>query len=68
MHAGAQVLDVRDPAEFAAQHLRGSVNIGLNGAYATWAGTILDQRQLIVLIANPGQEAWEASGMTPIIA
>lgn len=56
MHAGAQVLDVRDPVEFATAHLAGSVNIGLGGAYATWAGTLLGQQQPIVVIANPGQE------------
>jgi len=37
---GGQVLDTRDPAEFAAAHLAGSLNIGLGGQYATWAGTI----------------------------
>src|SRR2546428_13333588 len=36
---GAQVLDTRDPVEFAAAHLAGSINIGLGGQYATWAGT-----------------------------
>jgi hypothetical protein len=41
--AGAQILDTRDPAEFAAAHLAGSVNIGLGGQYATWAGTILSR-------------------------
>jgi rhodanese-related sulfurtransferase len=55
-NAGAQVLDVRQPADFARQHLAGSVNISLSGAYATWAGTVLDQHQPIVLISEPGQE------------
>jgi len=54
--AGAQVLDVRDPAEFARAHLRGSLNIGLGGEYATWAGTVLDPERLVVLIAEPGRE------------
>ena len=53
---GAQFLDVRDPAEFAKGHLAGSVNIGLGGQYATWAGTILDRSKLIVIIAEPGRE------------
>lgn len=34
---GAQVVDTRDPDEFGAAHLTGSINIGLNGQYATWA-------------------------------
>ena len=54
--AGAQVLDVRDAGEFAAAHLAGSINIGLGGQYATWAGTILNRESAIVLIADPGRE------------
>jgi hydroxyacylglutathione hydrolase len=53
---GAQLLDVRDPAEFAAAHLAGSINIGLGGQYATWAGTVLSREQPIVIIADPGRE------------
>lgn len=54
--AGATLLDVRDPAEFAHRHLRGSINIGLAGQYATWAGTLLDRDKPIVIIAEPGRE------------
>ena len=53
---GAQVLDTRDPAEFAAAHLAGSINIGLGGQYATWAGTVLNREHPIVIIADPGHE------------
>jgi rhodanese-related sulfurtransferase len=53
---GAQVLDSRDPAEFAAAHLTGSINIGLGGQYATWAGTVLSREKPIVIIADPGRE------------
>jgi hydroxyacylglutathione hydrolase len=53
---GAQILDTRDPAEFAAAHLAGSINIGLAGQYATWAGTLLDRDHPIVIIADPGRE------------
>jgi hydroxyacylglutathione hydrolase len=54
---GAQVLDVRDAAEYARAHLIGSLNIGLNGNYATWAGTILDKDKPIVIVAEPAKEA-----------
>jgi glyoxylase-like metal-dependent hydrolase (beta-lactamase superfamily II) len=54
--AGAQVIDVRDPDEFSKAHLAGSLNIGLVGQYATWAGTLLNREKPIVLIANPGRE------------
>jgi len=53
---GAQILDTRDPDEFAAAHLKGSINIGLSGQYATWVGTILDRTHPIVIIADPGRE------------
>ncbi len=53
---GAQILDTRDAAEFAAAHLAGSINIGLGGQYATWAGTVLDREHPIVIIADPGRE------------
>lgn len=57
---GAQVLDTRDPASFAAAHLAGSINIGLVGQYATWAGTILSRERPIVLVTDPGAETESA--------
>jgi hydroxyacylglutathione hydrolase len=57
---GGQLLDTRDPVEFAAAHLQGSINIGLGGQYATWAGTILSRERPIVIIADPGREGESA--------
>jgi hydroxyacylglutathione hydrolase len=57
---GAQVLDTREPEEFATAHLEGSINIGLSGQYATWAGTVLSREKAIVIIANPGRESESA--------
>jgi hydroxyacylglutathione hydrolase len=54
--AGAHILDVRDPVEYANGHLAGSVNIGLGGQNATWAGPVLDRAKPIVIIAEPGRE------------
>jgi glyoxylase-like metal-dependent hydrolase (beta-lactamase superfamily II) len=54
--AGAQILDTRDAEEFGAAHLAGSINIGLGGQYATWAGTMLDHEHPIVIIAAPGRD------------
>ncbi len=53
---GAQVLDTREPEEFATAHLAGSINVGLNGQYATWAGTILNREHPIVIVAAPDRE------------
>jgi hydroxyacylglutathione hydrolase len=54
--AGAQILDVRDSAEYAKGHLAGSINVGLGGQFATWAGTVLDRAKPIVIVAEPGRE------------
>ena len=53
---GAQILDTRDPTEFSTAHVKGSVNVGLDGQFATWAGTILSGDEPIVIIADPGRE------------
>ncbi len=58
--AGAQLLDTREAGEFAAAHLAGSINIGLGGQYATWAGTVLKHDAPIVIIADPGREGESA--------
>jgi hydroxyacylglutathione hydrolase len=53
---GTQLLDTREPADFEGAHLRGAVNVGLGGSYATWCGTVLEQEKPIVLITDPGHE------------
>ncbi|HEX4822434.1 MAG TPA: MBL fold metallo-hydrolase [Acidimicrobiales bacterium] len=53
---GAQVLDTRSPDEFALAHVRGSVNVGLDGRFAEFAGAVLDPRSGIVLVCDPGAE------------
>jgi hydroxyacylglutathione hydrolase len=54
--SGVQVLDSRDPNDFAAAHLAGSINVGLGGQFASWAGTVLNRERPIVVIADPGRE------------
>lgn len=56
VNRGAQVVDARDPEDFAREHLRGTMNIGLDGKYATWAGSLLDLERPILLITGPHQE------------
>lgn len=53
---GAQLLDVREAADFEGAHFAGSLNIGLKGKYATWCGSMLSHDQPIVVIAEPGTE------------
>jgi hydroxyacylglutathione hydrolase len=55
--AGAQVLDTRSNDDFAGGHLPGSLWVGLDGRFASWAGTILDLDRSVLLIGEPGTEA-----------
>jgi len=59
--AGAQLLDTREPGEFAAAHLAGSINVGLSGQYATWVGTVLRHDKPVVIVAAPGTERESAT-------
>ncbi len=54
--AGAQVVDVREAPEFAAGHLPGSVNVGLEGRFATWAGSVLGKDTPLLLVTPAGRE------------
>jgi hydroxyacylglutathione hydrolase len=54
--AGAVVVDARDPEEFAQGHLNGSINIGLNGRYAEFAGSVVAPDVDVVLVTQPGFE------------
>jgi glyoxylase-like metal-dependent hydrolase (beta-lactamase superfamily II)/rhodanese-related sulfurtransferase len=50
---GAVLLDSREITDFAAGHLRGAVNIGLQGRFAEWAGDVLPPNRDIVLVGDP---------------
>lgn len=54
--AGAVLVDGRGPEDFALGHLRGAVNIGLQGRYAEFAGSVLPSDVDIVLFTEPGEE------------
>src|SRR5256714_7976488 len=58
---GAQLLDTREQAEFEGAHIRGALNIGLGGSFATWSGTLLDPERPVILVAEPGQEVEAAT-------
>ena len=55
-HEGAVVLDARDDTAFAAGHLRGSINVGLGGRFAEYAGEVMRPGTPIVLVTAPGHE------------
>src|SRR5258708_3204192 len=49
----ARGLGTRAPVDFPAAHAAGSINIGLGGQYATWAGTVLSRDRPILVIPDP---------------
>jgi hydroxyacylglutathione hydrolase len=53
---GAVLVDGRTPEEFNQGHLRHAINIGLNGRYAEFAGSVLPSGADIVLLTEPGHE------------
>lgn len=57
---GHVLLDVRSCAEFGAAHVPGSVNIGLGGQFAMWAGSLIPLNAAIVIIAGTGDQVDES--------
>ena len=53
---GALVLDTRTADKFEKVFIKGAVNIGLNGTYAVWVGTLIDINAQLVIIAEKGKE------------
>ena len=53
---GAVVLDTRAPEDFALGHLVGSLNIGMAGRYAEFAGGVITPETQLVIVADAGSE------------
>lgn len=56
---GAQLVDVRPVADFAAGHIPGAISIPLRGQFATWLGWLLPDDIPIVFVAGPKQDLGE---------
>lgn len=53
----AVVLDTRAPQTFAKGFVPNSINIGVDGSFAVWVGTLIpDVKQEILIIADEGRE------------
>jgi len=59
--AGTTLLDVRRSAAYGTGHLPGSLNLGLSGQFASWAGTLVPAAVPIVLVAEDEDEVREAA-------
>jgi hydroxyacylglutathione hydrolase len=53
---GAVLVDTRDAGSFATGTIAGSVNVGLEGRYAQYVGSVVRPDEEIVLLAEPGTE------------
>ncbi|MEU6536949.1 MBL fold metallo-hydrolase [Streptomyces sp. NPDC047000] len=53
---GAVVLDARSPQDFAAGHLRGSVNVPADGRFAEQSGMVVAPDQDVIVIAPQDRE------------
>lgn len=54
---GAVILDTRDPQDFAEAFIPNSINIGIDGSFAVWVGTMIpDVKQEILVVAEKGKE------------
>lgn len=58
--AGAVLVDTRDAADFAAGYLTGSVDVGLDGRFAEYAGSVIPVGSRIVVVAADAEVAEEA--------
>jgi glyoxylase-like metal-dependent hydrolase (beta-lactamase superfamily II)/rhodanese-related sulfurtransferase len=54
---GAAVIDTRDAVAFATGHLRGAINVGLDGRFAEYVGSVVTPDTPIVLVSYPGTDA-----------
>jgi glyoxylase-like metal-dependent hydrolase (beta-lactamase superfamily II) len=59
--AGAIVLDTRPAAQFGAGHVPGSLQIGLQGQYASWAGILVGLGPQLVIVAEDEKSAEEST-------
>lgn len=54
------VLDVRSAADFGAGHVPGSLNLGLGGQFAIWAGCLIPLQAPVLLIGDSEEKVEEA--------
>jgi len=58
--AGAVLLDVRPSAAYGNGHLAGSLNVGLRGQFASWAGSLVAAGRPVIVVAEDEEGAREA--------
>ena len=49
------IIDTRSPESYASGHLRGSINVGLDGRFAEYAGDIIRPGQSVIVVGDSGR-------------
>jgi len=57
---GCVILDTRSSDQFGAGHVPGSLNIGLGGQFASWAGSLIRLNDPIIIVAENEEQVKEA--------
>lgn len=53
----AVIIDTREAQEFSKGFIPNSINIGIDGSFATWVGTLIPSvKQELLIVAHPGRE------------
>ncbi|MCH8902397.1 MAG: MBL fold metallo-hydrolase [Bacteroidetes bacterium] len=50
------IIDTREHDVFEQAFIKGSINIGLDGRFAEWMGTLFKPEQLVILVTEVGKE------------
>ena len=53
---GAQIVDARQPVDFAAGHIPGSLSIALRPVFATWLGWLANPQRPVIIVRSPDQD------------
>ena len=53
LEEGAQIIDVRHEHTFVKEHIKGSLFFGLDGSFASWVGTLLEDLNTPILLVTP---------------
>lgn len=56
MAKNALILDTRDAGAFGKEFIKGAINIGLDGQFALWVGTLIEFNSPLLLITEEGEE------------
>ncbi len=54
------VIDVRQSTEYGVGHVGNSINIGLGGQFASWAGTLITVGTPVAIVADDNEQVAEA--------